>query len=53
MFILYVMWEASVLVGQLLALQAGSSVGWITKESSISFRQGKNFLSLSEHPDNL
>jgi hypothetical protein len=27
----------SVLVGQLLALQEGSAVGWMTKESSICF----------------
>jgi hypothetical protein len=42
MSMLYVMWEASVLV-QLLALQEGSAVGWMTKESSINFRQGKSF----------
>jgi hypothetical protein len=41
MSMLYVMWEVSVLVGQLLALQEGSAVGWTTKESSINFRQGK------------
>jgi len=35
------MWEASVLVGQLLALQKDSAVGWTAKESSISFWQGK------------
>jgi hypothetical protein len=28
---LYVMREVSVLVGQLLALQEGSAVGWMTK----------------------
>jgi hypothetical protein len=49
----YVMWEACVLVGQLLALQEGNAVGWMTKESSINFRQGKSFLSSSKHPDNL
>jgi hypothetical protein len=38
MSMLYVMWGTSVLVGQLLALQEGSAVGWMTKESSISFR---------------
>jgi hypothetical protein len=44
MSILFVMWEASVHVRQLLALQGGSAVGWVTKESSINFRQGKSFL---------
>jgi hypothetical protein len=29
---LYVMWEYSVLVGQLLALQEGNAVGSMTKE---------------------
>jgi hypothetical protein len=38
---LYVIWEASVLVGQLLALQESNAVGWMTKESSNNFRQGK------------
>jgi hypothetical protein len=52
MSMLYVMWEASLLVGQLLALQEGNAVGWMTKESSINFRQGKSFLSSSKHPDN-
>jgi hypothetical protein len=28
---LYVMWAAAVPVGQLLALQEGSAVGWVTK----------------------
>jgi hypothetical protein len=46
------MWEASVLVGQLLTLQEGNAVGWMTKESSINFSQGKSFLSSSKHPDN-
>jgi hypothetical protein len=40
------MWEASVLVGQLLALQESIAMGWMTKESSISFRQGKDFCHL-------
>jgi hypothetical protein len=40
------MWEASVLVGQALALQEGSAVGWMTKKSSISFWQGKVFSQL-------
>jgi hypothetical protein len=40
MFILYVMWEASILAGHLLALQEGSAVGLMTKESSINFWQG-------------
>jgi len=31
------MWDASVLV----AVQEGSAVGWMTKESSVSFWQGK------------
>jgi hypothetical protein len=41
MSMLCVMWEASVLVGHLLALQEGSAVGWMTKESSLNIRQGK------------
>jgi len=45
-FILCVMWETSVLVGQLLALQEGIAVGWLTKESSISFWQGRVFCHL-------
>jgi hypothetical protein len=53
MSVLYVMCEASVLVGQMLALQEGNAVGWLTKESCINFRQGKSFLSSSKHPDNL
>jgi len=36
-FILCVMWEARVLVGQVLALQEGSAVGWMANESFISF----------------
>jgi hypothetical protein len=47
------MWEASVLVGQLLLLQEGSAVGWMSKESPINCRQGKSFLSSSKHADNL
>jgi hypothetical protein len=31
------MWEASVLVAQLVALEEGSAVGWMTRESSIIF----------------
>jgi len=31
------MWEASVLVEQLLALQESLAMGWKTKESSIDF----------------
>jgi hypothetical protein len=31
------MWEFFVLVGQLLALQEGIAVGWMTNESSINF----------------
>jgi len=34
------MWDSSVLVWQLLALQEGNAVGWMNNESSISFRQG-------------
>jgi hypothetical protein len=30
------MWEAPVLAGQLLALQEGSAMGWMTKELSIN-----------------
>jgi hypothetical protein len=37
------MWEALVLDGQVLALQEGSAVGWMAKESFISFWQGKVF----------
>jgi hypothetical protein len=33
----FVMWESSVLVGQLLALQEGNAVGWKSKESFINF----------------
>jgi hypothetical protein len=39
------MWEACVLV-QLLALQEGSAVGWITKELSINMWKGKAFCHL-------
>jgi hypothetical protein len=42
---LCVMWESSAPLGRLLALQEGSAVGWMMKELSISFRQGKSFLS--------
>jgi hypothetical protein len=34
------MWDSSVLLWQLLALQEGNAVGWMNKESSINFRQG-------------
>jgi hypothetical protein len=47
------MWEAPVFAGQLLALQEGDAVDWMTKESSINFRQGKGLVSSSKHPDNL
>jgi hypothetical protein len=43
---LYVMWEASLLFRQVLALQEGNAVGWVTKESSNNFRQGKVFSHL-------
>jgi len=46
MFIPYLMWEAYVLVGQLPALQVGSAVSWIIKESSINFLQAKTFSHL-------
>lgn len=42
-FILNVIWDASVLVGQLLALHEDSAVGWMTKESFNNFSQGKVF----------
>jgi len=38
--------EGSVLVGQLLALQGGSAIGWMTKEISINFWQKKVFCHL-------
>jgi hypothetical protein len=53
MSMLYVICEACVLVGQMLAFQEGNGVGWMKKESFISFRQGKSLLSSSKHPDNL
>jgi hypothetical protein len=40
-FILCVMWEASVLFRQLPAWQEGSALGWMTKESLIYFWEGK------------
>ena len=43
MFILNVNWDASVLVGQLLALHEDSAMGWMTKELFINFSQGKVF----------
>jgi hypothetical protein len=46
MSMLYVIWEASVLIGQLLALQEDNAAGWMTKESPINFRQGKSFSHL-------
>jgi hypothetical protein len=46
MFILCVMWEACAVVVQLLALQEGSAVGWITKESPINLWQGRVFCHL-------
>jgi hypothetical protein len=46
MFILYVTWEAPVLI----AVQEGNAVGWMTKESSINFWQEKGFLSSSKLP---
>ena len=48
-FILCVMWEASVLVGQMLALQEGLGNHGIIDQ----FLPGKRFLSSSYHPDNL
>ena len=46
MLILYVIWEASVLVGKLLALQECSAGDWMTKEFYIHFCQGKVFYHL-------
>jgi len=40
-FILNVIWDASVLVGQLLALHEDSAVSWMTKESYISLWLGE------------
>ena len=40
-FILNVIWDASVLVGQLLALHEDSAMGWMTKELFINFSQGR------------
>jgi hypothetical protein len=45
-FILNVIWDASVHVGQLLALHGDSAVGWMTKELFINFSQGKVFSHL-------
>jgi hypothetical protein len=39
------MWESYVF-GQLLTLQEGSALSWMTKESSINFWQGKVFSHL-------
>jgi hypothetical protein len=47
--ILCVIWETSVLVGQLLALQEGLDDHGIIDQ----FWPGKRFLLLSDHPDNL
>jgi hypothetical protein len=52
MSMVYVMWEASVLVGQLCAVQEGNALGWIIKEAAINFGQGKKFLSSWKRPDN-
>ena len=46
MFMLYVMWNTSVLIEHMPALQEGSAVGWMTKESYISVRQGEVFSHL-------
>lgn len=45
-FILCVMWEDPVHVRQLHALQEGSDVGWMTKESPITSLQGRVFSRL-------
>jgi len=45
-FILYLIWEAFVLVGWLLAVQEGSSGGWITKEPFLCFWQQNIFCHL-------
>jgi hypothetical protein len=46
MSMLYVRWKISVIGGQLLALQEGCAVGWMTKESSIISGRGKVFCHL-------
>jgi hypothetical protein len=43
MSMLYLMLKASVLVGQLLALQEGSAVGWMIKESSSFSGRSEDF----------
>ena len=48
MFILNVMWDASVLVGQLLVLHEDSAMGWMTKELFINFSQGRVFSYLQD-----
>lgn len=42
-FILNVIWDASVLVGQLFALHEDSAVGWMTKELFVNFSHGRVF----------
>jgi len=46
MFMLCVMWNTSVLVGHMPALQEGSAVGRMTKESYINVRQREVFSHL-------
>jgi hypothetical protein len=50
MFIPYIMWKSTV-VGNLFVLHEGSVVGWMTKESSINYWQGKVSLSSTKHSD--
>jgi len=40
---LFIMWEVCVFFGQLLALQEGGAIGWMTKESLINFWHRKVF----------
>ena len=51
--ILCVVWEASVPVGQLLALQEISDVGWCDEGIIHHFLAVKSFLSSSKHSDKL
>jgi hypothetical protein len=46
MFMLCAMWNTSVFVEHMHALQEDSAVGWMTKESLINFWQGKFFFHL-------
>jgi hypothetical protein len=46
MSMLYVMWEASLLVRELLALQEGNALGWLSKESLSISGRGRVFSHL-------